>query len=105
MMLRASIPADESDTRRAMLEAFVAAVVGDDSVQADAARAVVVDQLGPDWLIDASAVVANFEMMTRLADGTGARLRPAQMEATVALREQLGVDAFPSARTVRTKPE
>ena len=97
-MLRASIPADESDARRAMLEDFVAAVVGHDPASADAARAMVVDQLGPDWLIDASAVVANFEMMTRLADGTGARLRPAQMEATVALREQLGVDAFPPAR-------
>jgi hypothetical protein len=98
MMLRASIPADESDTRRGILEGFVAAVVGDDPELAEAARADVVDRLGPEWLIDASAVVANFEMMTRLADGTGARLRPAQIEASVALRAQLGVNAFPSAR-------
>jgi hypothetical protein len=81
-----------------MLEAFVAAVVGDDPDAADAARAMLVDQLGPEWLVDAAAVVANFEMMTRLADGTGARLRPVQIEGSVALREQLGVNAFPSAR-------
>lgn len=97
-MLRASIPADESDTRRAMLEEFVAAVVGDDSQRADDARATLVDQFGPEWLVDTSAVVANFEMMTRLADGTGARLRPAQIEASASLRQQLGVDTFPSAR-------
>jgi hypothetical protein len=98
MMLRASIPADESDARRTMLEEFVAAVVSDDPHRADVARAALIDRLGHEWLIDASAVVANFEMMTRLADGTGARLRPAQMEATTSLREQLGVNAFPSAR-------
>jgi hypothetical protein len=98
MMLRASIPNDESDSRRAVLEAFVAAVVGDDAATARAARAAVVDELGPEWLVDASAVVANFEMMTRLADGTGARMRPGQIEGSVALREQLGVNEFPSAR-------
>ena len=98
-MLRASIPGAESDTRRAMLEEFVTAVVGDDAQRADDARSTLVDQLGPEWLVDASAVVANFEMMTRLADGTGARLRPAQLQASAALRENLGVDTFPSART------
>lgn len=98
MMLRASIPANESDSRRAALEDFVAAVVGADARAADDARAALVDQYGAEWLVDASAVVANFEMMTRLADATGARLRPAQIAGTVELREQLGVNAFPSAR-------
>ena len=98
-MLRASTPADESDTRRALLAAFVTAVTGDDPVRADDARATVVDTLGPEWLVDASAVVANFEMMTRLADGTGARLRPEQIVASATLREEHGLDAFASART------
>jgi len=99
MMLRASIPADESDTRRALLEAFVVPVVGDVPARAEAARATVVDTLGPDWLVDVSAVIANFEMMTRLADGTGARLRPEQIVASAALRSEHGLDAFSSART------
>lgn len=99
MMLRASIPADESEARRALLEELVAAVVGDDATRAAAARAAVVHELGDDWLVDAAAVIANFEMMTRLADGTGARLRPEQLQATASIRAQIGVDEFPSART------
>jgi hypothetical protein len=98
MMLRASIPADEPATRQAILEELVAAVVGDDRVRAEAARAAVIDHLGPDWLVDASAVVANFEMMTRLADGTGARLTRERMESTASLREEHGLDVFASAR-------
>jgi hypothetical protein len=81
-----------------LLREFATAVAGDGSAAAGAARAELVDRLGGEWLVDASAVVANFEMMTRLADGTGARLRPAQIEGSVELREQLGVNSFPSAR-------
>jgi hypothetical protein len=97
-MLRASIPANESDTRRALLREFVDAVVGDDHDRAETARATIIDRLGPDWLVDASAVVANFEMMTRLADGTGARLLPERIEQAAALRAELGLDEFTSAR-------
>src|ERR671913_295421 len=88
----------ETNQRSALLEEFVAAVVGDDPVRADRARAALVDQLGVRWLVDASAVVANFEMMTRLADATGARLRPEQIDASESIRTELGLDAFPSAR-------
>jgi hypothetical protein len=105
MMLRASVEpqlpnptAVDPAGRAALLEEFVAAVTGDDPVRADQARAALVDQLGLSWLIDASAVVANFEMMTRLADATGARLRPEQIEAAASIRHELGLDAFASAR-------
>jgi hypothetical protein len=111
MMLRASTapeltnptdPVDEAaiavDRRSALLEEFVAAVVGADPVRADDARSALIDQLGVRWLVDASAVVANFEMMTRLADATGARLRPEQFDASESIRTELGLDAFPSAR-------
>jgi hypothetical protein len=81
-----------------MLEEFVAAVVGDDPARADAARGELVDRLGPDWLVDSAAVVANFEMMTRLADATGARLTPQRMDQSASLRAELGLDALPSAR-------
>lgn len=98
MMLRASIPAEATNEHDAMLEEFVAAAIGDDASRAEAARAAIVDRLGPEWLVDASAVIANFEMMTRLADGTGARLRPEQIHAAASIREDLELDAFPSAR-------
>lgn len=101
-MLGASInhrPSEQARTQpAAVLEEFVAAVTGDDAVRAEAARSLLVERFGIDWLIDASAVVANFEMMTRLADATGARMRPDQIDAAAPIRAALGLDAFPSAR-------
>jgi hypothetical protein len=98
MMFRASISAGDTSPDQAILEEFVDAVVGDDSDRADEARANLIDRLGPDWLVDASAVVANFQMMTRLADGTGARLPPARLEAAAALIDELGLAKYPSTR-------
>jgi len=102
MMLGASIdhkPTEQARTQRAaVLEEFVAAVTGDDAVWAEGARSLLLEQFGNDWLIDASAVVANFEMMTRLADATGARMPPDQIAAAAPIRAALGLDAFPSAR-------
>ncbi len=97
-MLRASIPVAGPSERTALLEALVDAVVGDDPARAEAARAAVVDELGPEWLVDACAVVANFEMMTRLADGTGARLRDEQIAAAAGFIDELGLASFPSRR-------
>jgi hypothetical protein len=81
-----------------LLEELVDAVVGDDLARADAWRARVVTELGWEWLVDACAVIANFEMMTRLADGTGARLRPQQLAAAAPMIDAHGLRAFPSAR-------
>jgi hypothetical protein len=97
-MLRASIPAAGNHPRAELLEALVDAVVGDDRELAASARAAVIEQLGADWLVDACAVVANFEMMTRLADGTGARLRPQQLTAAAELIDALDIGDFASAR-------
>jgi len=46
-------------------------------------------------VIDAAAVVANFEMMTRLADCTGAVL---DNPMSIAAGQLIGADRFPSAR-------
>ena len=62
------------------------------------ARGAVVAQLGPDWLVDSCAVIANFEMMTRIADGTGARLRPEQIDAASDVIAEQRLDSFMSAR-------
>ena len=57
----------------AELTAFVRAVVGLDEEATGEARAALVTAAGPELLVEAAAVLANFEMMTRVADGTGAR--------------------------------
>jgi hypothetical protein len=103
MMLRASTTADEVGDRRALLEELVDATVGRDHARAEKARAAIVDRLGADWLADAAAVIANFEMMTRVADATGARLRPEQIEAAHSIRDELGLDAFPTARGLTSR--
>jgi hypothetical protein len=52
---------------------FASAAAGTDDDELDAARAALVAVTDETFMEDAAAVVANFEMMTRVADGTGAR--------------------------------
>ena len=77
--------------------AFVEACFGDGDDLA-AVRDEVTTRLGADHLIDAAAVVANFHMMTRIADATGTPLDPGTAGMSVELRNDLGLDALTSAR-------
>lgn len=54
-------------------------------------RTTLVEALGESVMVDAAAVVANFEMMTRLAEGTGAVLHNL---ASVRAGTAVGADAF-----------
>ena len=80
------------------LVTFVDAVVGGAPTQAHEARAALAADVGPAAVADAAAVLANFEMMTRLADGTGARQAPGRVASIADERARLGFDEFPSAR-------
>lgn len=75
------------------LAALVDAIVQDDSEAVGRARSGVVDVLGPGATVDATAVVANFEMMTRVADATGALHETVDPDVAQAT----GADRFPSA--------
>ena len=48
--------------------------------------------------IDAAAVIANFEMMTRLADSTGARMQAEVVQDRLAIATAMGVDKVVSRR-------
>ena len=48
--------------------------------------------------IDAAAVIANFEMMTRLADSTGARMQTEVVQDRLAIAKAMGVDKVVSRR-------
>lgn len=50
-----------------------------------------VAEMGEAAMVDAAAVVANFEMMTRLAEGTGAVLH---RKSSMAAGTAVGADAF-----------
>ncbi len=75
----------------AALLAFAEAIAGWDDDALAAARARLEDTAGEAFMIDAAAVAANFEMMTRVADGTGARHPAEALEARRALAARLGM--------------
>ncbi|SKA24896.1 hypothetical protein SAMN02745126_04463 [Enhydrobacter aerosaccus] len=49
-------------------------------------------------MVDAAAVIAGFDGITRIADATGIPLEPPKAEQTADLRATLQLDAFQSAK-------
>ncbi|NNL64742.1 MAG: hypothetical protein HKP30_00735 [Myxococcales bacterium] len=62
------------------------------------ARQGLLDTVGPEGLVDAAAVVGNFERMTRIADATGIPLDPPVNLLAGDLQGELGLNEFGSAR-------
>lgn len=63
-------------------------------------RAELVEATDEAFMIDAAAVVGAFEMMTRVADGTGTTHPAGRMEAFEVVRDELGLDEYESARVL-----
>ena len=82
---------------RALLR-FASACGGFDDDELDAARAALVEETDMAFMVDAAAVAANFEMMTRLADGTGARLTEQRLEQAAREIETMGTASLASRR-------
>jgi len=76
-----------------ILAAFAEAIVTEADSLAQA-RSAVAAALGEAAMIDAAAVVAGFNGITRIADATGIPLEPAKAEESEAWRGALGIDAF-----------
>jgi len=57
-----------------------------------------ISTLGMDTTVDIAAVIANFHMMTRIADGTGTPLDATTEQMSGNLRTALGVDGLTSTR-------
>lgn len=76
-----------------ILFAFAEAIVTGSGTLAQA-RSAVVAALGEAAMIDAAAVVAGFNGITRIADATGIQLEPAKAEETEPWRAALGIDGF-----------
>ncbi len=80
-----------------VLVALAEAQVGDDDAALERARAGVVGKLGRDGLVDAAAVVANFERMVRIADSTGIPLDTPMNAMTGDIRGDLDLGRFASS--------
>ena len=65
-----------------------------DGTQADqaSARAAVLDELGPESLFDSATVFGNFEMMNRVAEGTGIGIPPQWIERHQDMVDTLGLE-------------
>ncbi len=97
----AAIAAGEGDAglpHGAELVAFAEAIARYDDGVLATARERLVACAGEAFMIDAAAVAANFEMMTRVADGTGARHAADSAGQRTALGVRLGIDGFTSHR-------
>ena len=90
--------AEESSVPAAgALVGLVEASLSDDVGDAEEARARVRRELGSAALVDAAAVIGNFERMTRIADSTGIPLDAPVSVMTESIRAELGIDDFGSA--------
>ncbi len=84
--------------RADVLWRFASACGGDDDDELDAARAALVAASDEALMVDAAAVAANFEMMTRLADSTGARMPESVLEERAQAIGVMGVADLTSRR-------
>ena len=80
-----------------VLIALAEAQVGDDDSALALARGDVVEKVGPAGLVDAVAVVANFERMVRIADATGIPLDGSLEAMSDDIRSDLDLGRFASA--------
>jgi hypothetical protein len=80
------------------LLAFAEAVVGDGVSDGDvaAARADLLDRIGPEALVDAAAIIAGFDATDRIADATGTQLDDYLAAGSADMRAELGIDKLAS---------
>ena len=76
---------------------FVDATLARSTVAISAAAEIVSAELGPVALVDAAGVIGNFQMMNRVADGTGMPVGPGSRKRHADLIDQLGLERFDHA--------
>ncbi|MGI9327807.1 MAG: hypothetical protein ACR2PZ_21495 [Pseudomonadales bacterium] len=79
------------------LARFAEAVVTGSDAELDQARDAVITAVGGDGFVDAACVVGHFERMVRVADATGIPLDESAADATIELREDLGLNSYAMA--------
>jgi hypothetical protein len=77
---------------------FAGACGGTDDVELADARAALVAASDDAFMVDAAAVAANFEMMTRLADGTGAAMPEERLHRSAEAIEAMRIGNLTSRR-------
>lgn len=76
---------------------FAETALGDDAEAIRAAREAVAGKLGEAAMVDSAGIIANFQRMVRIADGTGIPLDTPVAVLTDGIRNDLGINAYGSA--------
>ena len=79
--------------------AFADAAISAEATSLNLTRVALVKLVGVEAMIDAAAVIAGFDGITRIADATGIPLEPSKAEQTADLRVSLHIDEFASAKS------
>ena len=79
------------------LVAFAEAAMGDNRQAISNARKNLAERVGIEGMIDSAGVVANFQRMVRIADGTGIPLDTPVAIIPAGIRDDLGINEFGSA--------
>ncbi len=79
------------------LVAFVEAAVSQNEVALLKARSEVIEKMGEGALIDAAALVGNFQMMVRIANSTGIPLDTPMAALSTDLQKELSLNGFESS--------
>ena len=83
------------------LTAFAEAVASRDEAGISRVRASLVQAVGNEAMVDAAAVAANFQRMTRIADCTGIPLDAAGSVLTKSVRDELGLQSFSTSQNTK----
>lgn len=73
---------------------LVDTVICGDLVGLENAQIAVIDKLNAESLVDAAGVFGNFEMMNRVAEGSGIPIAPQAVERMSAVVDALGIGDF-----------
>ena len=76
------------------LLAFVDVAIDGSAEDLPDSRTAVIEALGPESLVDAASVFGNFEMMNRVAEGTGITIPPQVIERMKDTIDELGIDSL-----------
>lgn len=82
----------------AVLLAYADAFYSGDAEALKQSRQVLHTAVGDAALVDAAGIVGIFDAVVRIADATGTPLEDYKIEISGVLREELGINDFPSAR-------
>ncbi len=69
-----------------------------DELALDEARQMLLDEAGPEVLVDAAGVAANFQRMVRIADSIGIPLDERNVALTAGVRKELDLQRFTSSK-------